>query len=192
MDPRLSRALGRIVPGAATPASANRSGSSRSCDGEKRRVSDTFWGRAAGLGAGFLALVRPRCARPLVRTSSFRPTSSPASLRVCPSRRRKTLTSLAVMLAYRRTEWPLLVLCPASLRYTWPAEIEKFCPWIDAQSIADPTVSRALEVVDDRSSHLLYKCFGGKERRTWSVEMRNRDAPSPVPGECLRKRHRQD
>ena len=48
---------------------------------------------------------------------------------------RKTLTSLAIMLAYQQTEWPLLILCPASLRYTWPAEIEKFCPWIPSQSI---------------------------------------------------------
>lgn len=39
------------------------------------------------------------------------------------------------MLAYQRTEWPLLILCPASLRYTWPGEIEKFCPWIPSQSI---------------------------------------------------------
>ena len=48
---------------------------------------------------------------------------------------RKTLTSLAIMLAYQRVEWPLLILCPASLRYTWPSEIEKFCPWIPSQSI---------------------------------------------------------
>ena len=48
---------------------------------------------------------------------------------------RKTLSSLAIMLAYQQTEWPLLILCPASLRYTWPAEIEKFCPWIPSQSI---------------------------------------------------------
>ncbi|KAL7430224.1 hypothetical protein ACHAXH_001502 [Discostella pseudostelligera] len=47
----------------------------------------------------------------------------------------KTLTSLAIMLAYQTNEWPLLILCPASLRYTWPAEIEKFCPWIPSQSI---------------------------------------------------------
>ncbi len=39
----------------------------------------------------------------------------------------KTVTSLAIMLAYK-SEWPLLILCPASLRYTWPAEIEKWIP----------------------------------------------------------------
>ncbi|KAL7512709.1 hypothetical protein ACHAXN_009750 [Cyclotella atomus] len=47
----------------------------------------------------------------------------------------KTLSSLAIMLAYQKTEWPLLILCPASLRYTWPAEIEKFCPWIPSTAI---------------------------------------------------------
>jgi len=46
----------------------------------------------------------------------------------------KTVTSLAIMLAYQE-EWPLLVLCPASLRYTWPAEIEKFYPWMSHSSI---------------------------------------------------------
>ena len=39
------------------------------------------------------------------------------------------------MLAYQQTEWPLLILCPASLRYTWPAEIEKFCPSIPPTAI---------------------------------------------------------
>mmetsp|Transcript_10438 Transcript_10438/g.21657 ORF Transcript_10438/g.21657 Transcript_10438/m.21657 type:complete len:1175 (+) Transcript_10438:84-3608(+) len=47
----------------------------------------------------------------------------------------KTITSLAIMLAYQSNEWPLLILCPASLRYTWPAEIEKFCPWIPSTAI---------------------------------------------------------
>ena len=37
------------------------------------------------------------------------------------------MTSLATMLSYK-CEWPLLILCPASLRHIWPAEIEKFCP----------------------------------------------------------------
>ena len=46
----------------------------------------------------------------------------------------KTVTSLAIMTAYK-DEWPLLILCPASLRYTWPAEIEKFLPTIPASAI---------------------------------------------------------
>ena len=46
----------------------------------------------------------------------------------------KTVTSLAIMLAYE-AEWPLLILCPASLRYTWPSEIEKFYPWMPHSSV---------------------------------------------------------
>uniref|UniRef100_A0A7S3QB74 Uncharacterized protein n=1 Tax=Chaetoceros debilis TaxID=122233 RepID=A0A7S3QB74_9STRA len=46
----------------------------------------------------------------------------------------KTVTSLAVMLAFKE-EWPLLILCPASLRYTWPAEIEKFIPHMPHSAI---------------------------------------------------------
>jgi SWI/SNF-related matrix-associated actin-dependent regulator 1 of chromatin subfamily A len=51
-----------------------------------------------------------------------------------PSLCRKTVTSLAIMLAYQH-EWPLLILCPASLRYTWPAEIETFYPTIPHSAI---------------------------------------------------------
>ena len=46
----------------------------------------------------------------------------------------KTITSLAIMANYE-DEWPLLILCPASLRYTWPEEIEKFFPSLPPQSI---------------------------------------------------------
>jgi SWI/SNF-related matrix-associated actin-dependent regulator 1 of chromatin subfamily A len=46
----------------------------------------------------------------------------------------KSVTSLAIMMQYR-TEWPLLILCPASLRYTWPAEIEKFVPSLPPSAI---------------------------------------------------------
>ncbi len=46
----------------------------------------------------------------------------------------KTVTSLAIMLAYK-DEWPLLILCPASLRYTWPAEIEKFYPSLPTTAV---------------------------------------------------------
>ena len=46
----------------------------------------------------------------------------------------KTVTSLAIMAHYRQ-EWPLLILCPASLRHMWPAEIEKFLPSIPPQSV---------------------------------------------------------
>lgn len=47
----------------------------------------------------------------------------------------KTVTSLAIMAHYRTTDWPLLILCPASLRHTWPGEIEKFMPSLPASSI---------------------------------------------------------
>lgn len=47
----------------------------------------------------------------------------------------KTVTSLAIMAHYRANDWPLLILCPASLRYTWPGEIEKFLPSLPASSI---------------------------------------------------------
>eukprot|EP00978_Attheya_sp_CCMP212_P004861 scaffold10680_cov64-Attheya_sp.AAC.5 len=46
----------------------------------------------------------------------------------------KTVSSLAIMLHYR-TEWPLLILCPASLRYTWPSEIEKFIPSLSPRAV---------------------------------------------------------
>lgn len=46
----------------------------------------------------------------------------------------KTVTSLAVMLQYV-SEWPLLILCPASLRHTWPSEIEKFIPSLPTSAV---------------------------------------------------------
>jgi SNF2 family DNA or RNA helicase len=46
----------------------------------------------------------------------------------------KTVTSLAIMLHYSN-EWPLLILCPASLRFTWPNEIEKFIPHIPSSAV---------------------------------------------------------
>lgn len=45
----------------------------------------------------------------------------------------KTVTSLAIM-GYYEQEWPLLVVCPASLRYQWPAEIERFFPSLSPNS----------------------------------------------------------
>ena len=46
----------------------------------------------------------------------------------------KSITSLAIMCHYM-SEWPLLILCPASLRYIWPNEIEKFLPGLSPSSI---------------------------------------------------------
>lgn len=46
----------------------------------------------------------------------------------------KSITSLAIMCHYY-DEWPLLILCPASLRHIWPNEIEKFIPGLPASSV---------------------------------------------------------
>lgn len=46
----------------------------------------------------------------------------------------KTISSLAIMTAYR-DEWPLLILCPASLRHMWPCEIERFLPSIPPSAV---------------------------------------------------------
>ena len=46
----------------------------------------------------------------------------------------KTITSLAVM-THHIASWPLLILCPASLRHTWPAEIEKFLPSLPTSAV---------------------------------------------------------
>ncbi len=46
----------------------------------------------------------------------------------------KSITSLAIMCHYMK-EWPLLILCPASLKHIWPNEIEKFLPGLSASSI---------------------------------------------------------
>ena len=47
----------------------------------------------------------------------------------------KTITALAIMTKFMEESWPLLVLCPASLRHTWPSEIEKFIPTLSIPSI---------------------------------------------------------
>jgi SNF2 family DNA or RNA helicase len=46
----------------------------------------------------------------------------------------KSITSLAIMSHYM-SEWPLLILCPASLRSIWPNEIEKFLPGLPPSSV---------------------------------------------------------
>jgi SWI/SNF-related matrix-associated actin-dependent regulator of chromatin subfamily A-like protein 1 len=38
-------------------------------------------------------------------------------------------------MAHYQHEWPLLILCPASLRHTWPAEIEKFIPELPPSAV---------------------------------------------------------
>lgn len=46
----------------------------------------------------------------------------------------KSITSLAIMCHYIQ-EWPLLILCPASLKHIWPNEIEKFIPGLSVNSV---------------------------------------------------------
>ena len=46
----------------------------------------------------------------------------------------KSITSLAIMSHYI-SEWPLLILCPASLKFIWPTEIEKFIPSLAPKNI---------------------------------------------------------
>ena len=47
----------------------------------------------------------------------------------------KSVTSLAIMTHFRRQDWPLLILCPASLRHTWPGEIETFLPSLPPSAV---------------------------------------------------------
>ena len=47
----------------------------------------------------------------------------------------KTITALAIMTRFMDDSWPLLILCPASLRHTWPSEIEKFIPSLPFSSV---------------------------------------------------------
>lgn len=42
----------------------------------------------------------------------------------------KTIQSLSVAFVYQN-EWPLLVICPASLKYTWRDEAMKWLPGLD-------------------------------------------------------------
>jgi len=46
----------------------------------------------------------------------------------------KTLQALCVSYYYR-TEWPLLIVVPSSLRYPWIEELERWLPEIDPHSI---------------------------------------------------------
>ena len=47
----------------------------------------------------------------------------------------KTISALAIMMKFMDDSWPLLVICPASLRYAWPSEIEKFIPSLPVSRI---------------------------------------------------------
>jgi len=41
----------------------------------------------------------------------------------------KTIQALAMCAVYKN-DWPVVVICPSSLRYNWKEEILRWCPWI--------------------------------------------------------------
>jgi SWI/SNF-related matrix-associated actin-dependent regulator 1 of chromatin subfamily A len=46
----------------------------------------------------------------------------------------KTIQALGIQYLYKN-DWPLLVLCPSSLKYTWQDEVRTWLPTIKASSI---------------------------------------------------------
>jgi SNF2 family DNA or RNA helicase len=43
----------------------------------------------------------------------------------------KTIQALSIAYIYKN-DWPLLIIAPSSLRYTWKEEIKKWIPTINA------------------------------------------------------------
>jgi SNF2 family DNA or RNA helicase len=41
----------------------------------------------------------------------------------------KTIQALAICCVYKE-DWPVIIICPSSLRYNWRDEILKWMPWI--------------------------------------------------------------
>ena len=54
----------------------------------------------------------------------------------------KTIQAIAAASFYF-SEWPLLVLCPSSLRYNWKSEIAKWMPHLDCSDDDDSEIGRA-------------------------------------------------
>ena len=50
----------------------------------------------------------------------------------------KTLQAIAIAAHYRQ-DWPMLVVCPASMKYTWASELEKWLPELEPGEV--PRVS---------------------------------------------------
>ncbi|KAJ3046750.1 Swi SNF matrix associated, actin dependent regulator of chromatin, partial [Rhizophlyctis rosea] len=63
----------------------------------------------------------------------------------------KTLQALAVC-AWYRTEWPVLVICPSSLRLTWQAEIQK---WLSVESDAIQVIFSGKDEVDQNAEFVI-------------------------------------
>lgn len=53
----------------------------------------------------------------------------------------KTIQSLAICCVYK-DDWPILIICPSSLRYNWREEILKWMPWIRMNDIHVITMGR--------------------------------------------------
>jgi SWI/SNF-related matrix-associated actin-dependent regulator of chromatin subfamily A-like protein 1 len=41
----------------------------------------------------------------------------------------KTIQALAICMVYKE-DWPIVIICPSSLRYNWKEEIHQWMPWI--------------------------------------------------------------
>ena len=46
----------------------------------------------------------------------------------------KTIQALAICCVYK-DDWPIVIICPSSLRYNWKEEILKWMPWMRASDI---------------------------------------------------------
>jgi len=46
----------------------------------------------------------------------------------------KTIQALAVSFVFKN-DWPLLVICPASLKFTWRDEVVKWLPGLDTTDV---------------------------------------------------------
>jgi len=53
----------------------------------------------------------------------------------------KTIQALAICTVYKH-DWPMVVICPSSLRYNWREEILKWMPWIRNSDIHLLTMGR--------------------------------------------------
>ena len=48
----------------------------------------------------------------------------------------KTLQALATVAFYERTDWPVLIVVPSSVKLAWASEIEKWMPMLPAASLS--------------------------------------------------------
>ena len=62
----------------------------------------------------------------------------------------KTIQAIAVA-CYFQLKWPLLIMCPSSLRLGWKEQLIKWVPWLDESSVHIPFSSA--EISSDLMSH---------------------------------------